>query len=126
MSTVYIAAVNPIALDAVVTAVGALYTVVTKYNQPPVVSVVDLEDSFTTLPATLTVNLTSTTVPSGYHLAVTGAGTWTTLGSSALTGAFTVPSASSTSFTFTVVVTNGATTLASHDPKITVRRTGTR
>lgn len=121
MSSVEIDAINPIPLLAVVTVGG---TVTLDYDEPPEVSVDEITDDFATMPSSVTVNVTSSTVPSGYHLAAEGDGTWSTRPDGTFSGVFSVPSgANSVTYGFTIIVTNGITEFARHDPRLVIRKT---
>ena len=124
MSSVEIDAINPIPLLAVVHVGG---TVTVDYNVPPQTSVDEITDTFATLPASVTVNVTSSTVPSGYWLEAEGDGTWSTLPDGTLSGVFSVPSnVNSVTYAFTIIVTNGIRELARHDPRLVIRKATSR
>ena len=74
------------------------------------------------MPATITVLVSSTTVPTNYHLQAHGDGTWTTLSDSSITGTFTTDEVNR--FHFTILVTDGAVTLAKIDPRLIIRKLG--
>lgn len=124
MSDVDLNEINPIPLTAVVSSGSGGYTVSIQYNVPPPVTVGEISDSFRVLPSTLTVNVVSSTVPSGYHLAASGDGTWTSVSSSSLSGAFTVPDQDRSTYDFTILVVSGTQVLASVDPRIIVKKLG--
>lgn len=110
---------NPIGLVAVVTS-GAGYTVTVEYDSEEV-SVVD--DGFEDPPATVTVNVTSTTVPTGYHLAAEGDGSWSSSGPSNLSGTFSGPGAApDVGYNFTIVLYYGTSRITAHDPRLILRR----
>lgn len=122
MTSVTLTNVNPIALDAVVTAVGGVYSVETQYYVPPATTVDQINaDYSTSYPATVVVNVTSTSVPTGYYLVASGDGSWTTVSSSSLTGVFTVGEGSTTVYSFTISVTNGFQ-MAGGDPRLVIRK----
>jgi hypothetical protein len=112
--------INPIDLVAVVSSSGGGYTVTVDYGTTTADAI---EDTFGTIPD-VTVNVTSTTVPSGYYLRATGDGSWTANSASSLTGTFTGGTGLSYPYSFTVHVTNGTTVLASHDPRLTLKKLG--
>jgi hypothetical protein len=122
MANIPITAINPIPLNAVVSSSGGVYSVVVQYNVPPATTADEITDSFVNTPTTVTVNVTSSTVPSGYYLDATGDGTWTLNNSSSISGAFTVSAEATTRYEFTVVVTDGDEILARHDPLLLIRR----
>lgn len=121
MSTVDLRNTEPIAIEAFVTAVsGGGYAITIECDDTITEDIVD--SWYEPAPATITVNVTSTTVPSGYHLGATGDGSWTTVSSSSLTGAFTVSPASVTESSFTIVLYSGTQVVARHDPRLTIKR----
>jgi hypothetical protein len=122
MSSIHIQDTDPIPLVAAVTTTAAGYVVTLEYNVPPVESVDDITDDFGTMPSSVTVNVTSTTVPSGYYLEASGGGTWTSSGASSISGVFTIRDPLLGLFDFSVRVTNGSLTLAKADPRLIVRK----
>jgi hypothetical protein len=118
MSTVNLTNSDPIPLTAVVTAIiGGGYSVAVYYSSDVAD---DIIDSFTTIPSTVIVNVTSTTVPAGYHLGATGDGSWTLNNASSISGAFGA-SGSALEGSFTVVLYSGSQVVARHDPRLTIK-----
>lgn len=118
MTTATISDVNPIPLLAVVSSTTP-YTVTVEYGSTAIDAI---DDSFGTVPATVVVNVTSTTVPSGHHLTASGDGSWTLNTSSSITGVFTVASPEGLECSFTVELSDGTSVVASHDPRLFIRR----
>jgi hypothetical protein len=119
MADIDLSNTNPIPLTAIVNSIGGNYIVQLDYGTTNVSSITD---TFTTLPPTVTVIVTSTTVPSGYSLTWRGDGSWTADNSSTLTGVFTVVGQDPNTFEFTILVSNGATVLARVDPRLIVKK----
>lgn len=112
---------NPIALTAILSA-GPPYAVTVNYGASLANSILD---TFTTaMPGSVTVTVTATSMPAGYHLAATGDGTWTTVSTTVISGVFTL--AATLDFSFTVIITDGTTILAQHDPRLSIRGGGSR
>lgn len=118
MSTVNLTNSDPIPLTAVVTQIiGGGYSVSVLYSSTVATYIID---SFVTIPSTVTVNVTSSTVPAGYHLAASGDGSWTLNSASSITGTFSAAGAALDG-SFTVDLYLGATRVAFHDPRITIK-----
>ena len=118
MSTVNLTNSDPIPLTAVVTAIiGGGYSVAVYYSTEVADSIVD---SFTQIPSTVLVNVTSSTVPAGHHLGATGDGSWTLNSASSITGSFSSAGAALDG-SFTVVLYSGTKVVAQHDPRLSIR-----
>jgi hypothetical protein len=124
MSTVQISETNPIPLIATVSSSGGVYSVALSMTAASGFD--EIDDTFGNVPPTVTVNVTSTTVPSGYHLAASGDGSWTSNGSSSISGVFTAGTTLAGPYSFTILVTDGTTILAQHDPRLIIRKMGSR
>lgn len=125
MSTIEIQNVNPVGLVAVVTPiVGGGYSVKLSYGTTT--NVTTLFDDFDSMPSTVTINVTSSTVPSGYHLEASGDGTWTTVSASSLSGSFAGSGEeSSVEYSFTILlVSDSSEVVARHDPRVVLRKIG--
>lgn len=122
MSSVAITNINPIGLVAVVTPIlGGGYSLTLQYSTST--DVVAITDDFASMPSTVTVDVTSSTVPSGHHLEAAGSGTWTTISSSSLTGTFPGSGAqASIAYDFTILLSNGSSIVARHDPRLLLRK----
>lgn len=123
MSDINLSGVNPIPLTAVVTSDVSGYKGVLQYDLPPPTTVCDIDDSFATVPATVTVQVSSTTVPASYYLEAKGGGTWTALSGSSLSGTFATPD-DYNRFDFSILVTNGSVVLVRIDPRMIIRKLG--
>lgn len=122
MSAVQISGINPINLTAVVST-SAPYTVTLFYGTSNVGD--GIIDSYSEIPNPVVVNITSGSLAPGDYLEGRGgATTWTTNSATSITGSFTYPAAGG-SHSFTVVVTDGTTIRAQHDPRLTLRKTST-
>ncbi|MEZ4453823.1 MAG: hypothetical protein R3B09_30485 [Nannocystaceae bacterium] len=113
--------VNPIAMVAIVTTdpTNGGYSISVEYGGQPIGILVD---QFETLPASVSVAVTSTTVPSGYSLGATGAGSWTSVSASWITGVFTLVDRELQTFDFTVVLNAGVETVAHTDPRLIIKK----
>lgn len=118
MSTVNLTNSDPIPLTAVVTQlISGGYSVAVYHAGTTADYIID---SFTSIPSTVNVNVTSTTVPSGYHLGATGDGSWTLNSASSITGSFSSAGAALDG-SFTVVLYSGTMVVAQHDPRLTIK-----
>ena len=124
MADIDISNVNPIPLTAVVTSVGGNYVVTLEYNVPPPTATTSISDTFTTMPSSVGVNVTSSTVPAGYVLEARGDGSWGTGTSTGVSGTFTIVGQDPNAFDFTIVVTDGSRPLARIDPRLIVKKAG--
>lgn len=111
--------INPIALTAVISSTTP-YTVTLKYAGTDIGT--GITDAFRIIPSTVTINISSSTVPAGHHLAGSGVGsTWSTISPSSISGAFPgVPAG--TYYDFTVQILSGTTVVATHDPRLTLQK----
>lgn len=95
------------------------YTIRVDYGSLQDVTVI--YDNFynVSLPSTVTVEITSTTVPAGYTLSVEGGGSW-----SGLTGTFALDPDEGVVSAFTLVLTPplGGGDPITHDPRLMVRK----
>jgi hypothetical protein len=109
-----ISATNPVNLTAVISASGSTYSLVVQLGG---IGIRSVTNEFSGMPSSVTVNVTSASVPAGYYLTATGDGSWTTASASSLSGVFTVTDPDEESFTFDINLTNGLTIVAG-DPKL--------
>ena len=122
MSEVILEAVNPILITAVVTSDLSGYTVTFEYDVPPPTTFDDIVDRFHSVPETISVQVSSTTLPTGHYLAASGAGTWTASSASSLSGVFVTHDVNV--FCFTINVMNGSERVAHRDPRLIIRKLG--
>ncbi|MEZ4449931.1 MAG: hypothetical protein R3B09_10670 [Nannocystaceae bacterium] len=119
MSDITVYDVNPVGMTAVITGSSGNYTVTVEYNSS---SFATMDDWFRTMPGSITINMSSTTVPSGYELGATGDGSWTSTSPSALVGTFVPATGGDESWSFTIVLLSEGLVVARHDPTFTAKK----
>lgn len=120
MNEVGVTDTNPIDFTAAVTQVSTGYEVHVLYGSTPVE---ELTDTFTEMPPTLTLSVTSSTVPSGFSLRAIGSGVWSSASSSSLSTTLALSGASPELFYFTVELYDSSGRRVAHDdPRIIVKK----
>ncbi|MCB9568930.1 MAG: hypothetical protein H6710_17235 [Myxococcales bacterium] len=74
------------------------------------------------MPSAVTVDVSSTTVPSGYALAASGDGAWTSNSASSLSGVFSIQNSDIEFFDFSVSLIEGGLAIARADPRLIIRK----
>lgn len=122
MSTAALENQTTIPLTAVVTPVtGGSYTLSLTCGT---ITHVDLiTDDFDAWPSSVTVTVTSSTLPSGFHIETSGHGSWTAVSNSQLTGTFAGSEPDAT-FDFTILLYDGQTFITSSDPRLILHKVG--
>lgn len=123
MSDINVSDTDPLDFNAVITGSPVTGYVVTIQYGSPAETVVDLIDTFETLPTTLTLNVDSSTVPSGYSLSGSGGGTWTNTSASSLSTTLTLTGGARQAFNFTISLVDPVGAVAAlHDPRVIVKK----